>query len=554
MKGLDLTLSADKKMVILEIEPLLVDYVIEAKTLLQFIKNSDYSNYCFLDDNIIELSAKLKDAVAHAEMDPIRGTVAEAKDAILEICIAADKMSAELTITSAFMGKTPSIQEVFKILKQHEIIRGISTKRITELLQQANHSEPGLHYSNIVARGLPCRWGKHSRTKIIIESALQRILAPKETDEKVDMRDFGEIYCVNADQILAKRMPPTNGRSGFTVTNKKIPTEPGTWLDIKLGRNAYIDENDNNIVRAKIAGLPQIAASGVGVSDVLVSKGVNVATGHINFDGSIIINGDVTEKMRVVAQGDVTVNGFVESAYIEAGGDVIITQGASGKLQEIDCEIVAQGSAFFQHAQGINVRIKGNLNVGKQLAYSRISCEGEIMVGSPNNPQGKLITSTLNCASSVTAGYIGAISGSKLNIDYTDAYNQVADRYHKINDHFDELVRQNTQHELKVSSINNRKSSPALAEKLALLNKELGLERVFLNWMRINRDECKEKLDNFGKRVLIFANHTLHAGVNVKLNDRTWQSETDHSRCKVVLENKKWKRIPVRGAFVSKSH
>jgi len=45
----------------------------------------------------------------------------------------------------------------------------------------------------------------------------------------------------------------------------------------------------------------------------------------------------------------------VESAYIESGGDIIITEGAMGKVNdtqgEFQCQLVAAGSIHVQHGR-----------------------------------------------------------------------------------------------------------------------------------------------------------------------------------------------------------
>jgi uncharacterized protein (DUF342 family) len=388
--------------------------------------------------------------------------------------------------------------------------------------------------------------GKDSYIKALIPDALERMLTPKITDaEKVNMRDFGEIICVKANQAIAQRMPPTTGRAGFTVIGKELPSEPGNWKQINLGEQAYIEETQENIVLAKIAGLPKVSNAKVDVDNVFVSKGVNVATGNINFDGSIIINGDITEKMQVVAKGDVTVNGFVESAYIEAGGNIIITLGASGKLQNADCEFKSGGSIYVGHAQGVNIQANGDLIVDKQLAYSNVCCKGHITVGKINNPLGKVFASTISCNKSISAGHVGAVSGSSLILDYSESYNKMIETHERLLEQFESLSSTNADHEIKISKIKNRKPSAALEEKLALVTQELELERVFLNWLRINVDESKELIDNFAREAKVVANRALHHGVTIKLNNKKWQAKEEYKKCQIVIENKEWVYEPL---------
>jgi uncharacterized protein (DUF342 family) len=546
MKGLELKLSPNKRAVEIKLEPLLLESGIEAIAVVQAFNQSKYSGY-FLDESaVLSVCDAFKQAQENNEMEPIEFIIAQAIDAEIEIGIAGDKMVAEVTLTSPFMGDIPSVDDIFNILANHEVVRGISKKRIKNLIDKTAKAEGGRHFSDLVAKGLPPRMGKDSYIKALIPDALERMLTPKITDdEKVNMRDFGEIICVKANQTIAQRMPPTTGRAGFTVIGKELPSEPGNWKQINLGEHAYIEETQENLVLAKIAGLPKVSNAKVDVDNVFVSKGVNVATGNINFDGSIIINGDITEKMQVVAKGDVTVNGFVESAYIEAGGNIIITQGASGKLQNVDCEFKSGGSIYVGHAQGVSIHANGDLIVDKQLAYSNVSCKGHITVGKINNPLGKVFASTIKCNKSISAGHVGAVSGSSLILDYSESYNKMIETHDRLVEQFESLSSTNADHEIKISKIKNRKPSAALKEKLALVTQELELERVFLNWLRINVDESKELIDNFAREAKVIANRALHHGVTIKLNNKKWQAKEEYKKCQIVLDNKDWVYEPL---------
>lgn len=546
MKGLELKLSPNNRDVSVKLEPLLLETGVEAIAVTQAFKQSEYSGYYLDESAVLSACDAVQDALANCEMEPVQVTIAHAKDAEIEITISGDKMVAELTITSAFMGNLPSNDDIFSILAKHEVVRGISKKRIQRLLDKASNTKGGRHFTDLVAKGLPPKMGKDSYIVGLIPNALERMLSPKLTDkEKVDMRDFGDIICVQENQAIAKRMPPTEGRAGFSVIGKELVSELGKWKKINLGKLAYIKDGQENIVFAKTSGLPKVSNAKVDVDDVFVSKGVNVATGNINFDGSIIINGDITEKMQVIAKGDVTINGFVESAHIEAGGNIIVTQGASGKLQNQDCTFIAGGTLFIGHAQGVSIQANSDLIIDKQLAYSDVTCKGNITIGKIDNPLGKIFASTIRCNKTIQAGQIGAVSGSSLVIDYSLIYNKIVETYDRLVEQFDNLSTTNADHEIKISNIKNRKPSAALTEKLSLVTQELELERVFLNWLRINVEENKALIDNFPREAKVVANRTLHHGVSIKLNKKTWQANKEYGKCRVVMENKDWVYEPL---------
>ena len=164
--------------------------------------------------------------------------------------------------------------------------------------------------------------------------------------------------------------------------------------------------------------------------------------------------------MNIVATGDVTINGFVESATINAGGDIIITEGAMGKVNDSNTVystvLKAKGSVHIQHGQGIDISCNGDVTIGRQLAYSRITCRGKVTVGPIAQPNGNIFACTIKSQNKVSAGTFGAVSGSNLSIDFSDGFNTLLER----KDTLDELVRmlkQNyTRHNDRMVIINSK--------------------------------------------------------------------------------------------------
>ena len=53
------------------------------------------------------------------------------------------------------------------------------------------------------------------------------------------------------------------------------------------------------------------------VDEVLNVKQVDIRHGHVEFEGSLLVTGDVMPGMRVKTSGDVVIGGFVEGGYID---------------------------------------------------------------------------------------------------------------------------------------------------------------------------------------------------------------------------------------------
>ena len=65
------------------------------------------------------------------------------------------------------------------------------------------------------------------------------------------------------------------------------------------------------------------------VNPVVEVDAVDLTTGNINFEGSLQVRGDISATMEVRVTGDVVVNGTMEAALVEAGGNVTVRAASS---------------------------------------------------------------------------------------------------------------------------------------------------------------------------------------------------------------------------------
>lgn len=546
MKGLSLNTNNEKSKLIASVDPLVFGPLLNKEELVEFVNASDFGHFHLSANSILELEESIAIAADEDDMTTITQIIGELKEVAVSIALSEDNMECTASISATSGSMLPNINAVKEQLKTAGVKRGVSEKRIRQLLQMALDNASDKPVKIVVAKGLPPRKGKDSIIKPTVPNAIDRILAPQESnDSKVDMRNLGDILSVDARQVVAKRTAPTKGRSGFTVTNKKLPAPPGEWKVIKLGANTAISEKNENTIIATVSGQPKFKNNVMNVDDTFTSKGVNVGTGNIKYNGAVVVNGDITEQMQVVADGDVTVNGFVESALIRAGGDIIITQGATGKMNIEDCQLIAGGSIFIQHGQGLDIVSGKDIHIAKQLAYSKVKCRGEIIVGSGESPMGNLFASSIICHKTVRAGSVGAVSGSQLTIDFSEGYNVLAHRAEALADLFNTLSNANADHEIKIAALNSRHIPAQLKKKLATLTNELDSERILLNWLRLAKEEMTQKKQDYEMHARIIANKELFPGVVVKLNKKMWKAEKEYQRCRIILENGAWLYDPL---------
>ncbi len=81
-----------------------------------------------------------------------------------------------------------------------------------------------------------------------------------------------------------------------------------------MGSGTVVSDSDANLLMSAISGMPKYRDQTMNIDDTFICSGVNVGSGHVNYEGAVLVNGDVTEKMQIKAAGDVTINASLPKA------------------------------------------------------------------------------------------------------------------------------------------------------------------------------------------------------------------------------------------------
>ncbi|MCW8108741.1 FapA family protein [Alteromonas ponticola] len=550
MQGVTVSLDDTKNHIDLKLEPTLFNKEADMRDIMAAISDSEFSEFYISESTLKSAIDKANHYFKNKEETVVSERIGEKRNAEVEFRFENENMLATLVLVTPYGGKIPSLQTLKTLAQKYNVRKGFSIKALKAVIKQAREVKPGTVIEKVCAKGLPPREGKNSRFIPLVPNALERVLRPQNSDgSRVDMRNLGEVICVKAQTEVLRRTPPTSGRKGFDVKGNVLEATSGEWQDFKMGDNTAVSEKDENVLVATIGGMPKWRDMVMNIDDTYICNGVNVGTGHINYDGAVLVNGDVTEKMIIKASGDVTINGFVESAQIESGGDIIITEGAMGKVNDsassYSCQLTAAGSIHVQHGQGLDLQCTGDITVGRQLAYSRLKCGGSVIVGQLDNPQGNLFACDVVSQNKVIAGTLGAVSGSTLKVDFSPGFNLLLER----KDSLDELLRQikenNLRHKEKLDFIKKKLIPTDLKSKVDEALELLKNEEALLHWIEAKASMMKESKDKYQSEIRLIANKRLYAGVSVKLNNRNWRSEREYDRSQVKYEGHQWHYEPI---------
>ena len=485
----------------------------------QLIDALDASVYCEFEYDISVIRALFADAKLTLSPPFI---VAKALDAKVSIRVDETNMSAEATLIAAQGGEIANFDVVKTALQQAGVQKGISSRAIEEFLGRQFETAAGDSYSAIIAHGRRAKDGDDTKFVRLCATAQDRILSPQvQADGKVDMRNLGAIITVNPGAPLMQRVPPTKGEDGFTVFGDALPAKPGRDFALQVMDGTALDPSNPNILVADAVGVPVALTRGMRVDDVICYDNIDVTTGHVEFDGSVIVSGDVKDGMKVKATGDITVLGFVESATLESNSVITIVQGAIGRKREegedFTCIIKAKGTISLGYAQYSQVSSGQDLMIDRQALHCELSSNRLIRVGKGEKPRGKIIGGRIINALRVETGELGAPSGTKTHV-------QLAQYWHELRDKQSALSELEKSLNSKANALKQARKKaekiPSKQQKQLYLNKIAASdEQIILKLKHVyrNKETLKRKLATLLKTSRVTINELMHPGVELQI-------------------------------------
>lgn len=534
--------------------PKKTDKALTETDIIELISESQYNklrpNNANIKNAIAELNDVLKSLQGSQTGREIQYQVLERIDATISVTIDGDEMGATAEITAAQGGKHLSAKAILTAAQEAGVKKGFSKEELVKLAQLAAREEPNNQVTLQIASGKLAINGKDAEIKPLVESAQSRILRPKKREDgSVDMRDLGDIICVKVGEPLAEKIPLTTGKKGYTVTATPLSPEPGNDVPLVSGEGTAISPSDENILVSKKVGLPKVIANGMEVDEIYKIKNVTVATGNINFTGSVIIDGDVNEGMKVTASGDITIGGFVESATIEAGGDVTISGGIIGRKHDIEktkvtdvkmsVNVNAKGNLYAKYCQYAEIACSKDVRIENQLLHSLLNIQGGLRVGTEEKSNGKLIGGYIKAGTYVSAGIVGATAGSNTIIHFEHEINKLKEHMHEIESRI-KLDSSKTE-ELKAATAKLKKlpKDKVKPEMLAKVVSTYQFHAKRLGEDLLEKEALEKATQDYMESIYVEATERLYHGVQLIIDNYNDRSRREYGPSKMIYKERK---------------
>jgi hypothetical protein len=361
----------------------------------------------------VQTQAASEATQARQELASLRAAESESADGCVDVQISEDRMMAVASFYPPVgAGKLIELIEVQELLIAKGLRFGIDWEKLKSFILSCNTSRRA-NCGVEVARGR--RPSDEISPRLEIEASLLRREAPENpAAQTVDFRAISPFRFVKKGDTLARITPRIKGVAGIDVTGAVVAYGSSSAHSPKPGKNTQVDEG---VVVAQCDGRFVASDSSFWVSEVLQIRGdVDFSTGHIDFAGDVIIQGQIKQGFKVKAGGSLSCAKLIDASEISCGGDLETGQGILGRMQGT---VKVGGSVRAKFIENCYVEAGGDVFVSTGCLNSVINTLGAVSMG----PKGVIIGGKLNAQKGVSAFQIGSNAEVRTEIycgmDYT---------------------------------------------------------------------------------------------------------------------------------------
>lgn len=387
-------LSESDGHVFLSVAPAAARGVLEVRALRDWLAEQGYGQWLLHSD-------ALEHAVRCGNAGEPRTVllVAQRCDARVSVRVAGDAMGATVQIAPAQGGREACVQEVLDALAQAGVTHGIDLQAVAQALASAGEDV-------VVARGTPPQDGRDAAFEELLPAAPPR--TPQvDAQGRIDYRERDSIAMVPAGAWLMRRIPPTPGVAGCTVRGDALPARPGRDAAFATPlAGAQVCAEDPDVLQASLSGQAIRLPTGVMVEPVLRVAQVDMATGNIHYEGTVQIDGDVGQDMKVHASGDIVVGGTVDGGWLRAGGDIRVAGGVIAHAR-----LHAEGAVSARFAEVSQLRAGTVLTLDDSALECELQSLNEITVGGHAPQRGRLIGGCATAMMRIQTPVLGSAAG-----------------------------------------------------------------------------------------------------------------------------------------------
>jgi uncharacterized protein (DUF342 family) len=315
------------------------------------------------------------------------------------IRLSEDKMKASIAIHPSLPDcRSLATEDLEQLIAESGIVFGVNPE---QLLKAKTLIAEGLNEFHIV----PFALGQHSipgedawlEFHLEIGPLAGRLL----NDGTIDFRERKIMVPINKGQIIATKIPATDGTPGITVLGDQMDAKPGKNLSIKTERDARYSTESLQVTAIQDGALSIVRDQVIRVcSRQEIAGDIDYRTGNVESRNCVVVNGSVQPGFQLKADGDLQIGGGVMSSMVSGLSNIVIKGGITGR----NSTIFAGGDADILFIEQGEIRCEGNCVIRKQCYYSNIIAGGDIRC----RKDSVTIGGELVAAGCITVGNVGS--------------------------------------------------------------------------------------------------------------------------------------------------
>lgn len=497
---------------------------------------AEYLEKCRIHDyNLPEIDKAISQATEEMDVFISKQTINEVPE-MAKVRITDDRMLAIIRFyPPSVNGKRMTEKDILNELTRVDVSYGIIEKMIRAYL-----AAPQYCRDIPIAKGKPVVPGKDAQ--IIYQFDTEPTAKPQLLEDgSVDFHQLNLFTSVKEGDLLAELIPAYPGEDGTDVFGKVVHPLKVNRKALKYGRNIRITE-DKTKIYSEVDGDVKLEVDTVFVSNTYtVPADVDNSTGDIDYNGNVVVTGNVRAGFTVIATGDIEVNGAVEGAVLKAGGNIVLKRGMQGMGKG---SLEAGNDIVTKFLESCDVKAGNTINTGSSL-HSNLIAEENIIV---SGRKGFLIGGNVSAGKRIEA----SVFGNKMNTAtslHVGVKPEVMERYKElaffIKEKQEELLEsKQTMETLQKKMKDGQKLLPnqlVMAKQAVEVLKTLGpeIEKATKEYEDIKKD-IEEHTNG---RIVV--NHTIYPGVSIDISNRILNIKDERSRCQFKMKGADVESLPV---------
>ncbi len=359
-------------------------------------------------------------------------------------------------------------------------------------------------------------------------------------DGSVDFFHLNTVTVCGKDQVVAELVPAVPGEAGYDVYGASIQPRQVKDVHFSHGPNLHVSEDGKQLI-SDIDGHISIIQAKIFVSGVLELDNVDTSTGNIeDYQGNLLIKGNITAGFTVKATGDIEIKGVVEGAYVEAGGQITVVRGVNGMEKGV---LKAGKNVVVKYIENATV-IAGENVTTECIINSKVTAGNGIYV---DGKKGFISGGNVRARYQVEAKIIGSDMGGDtvLEVGIDPA---IKERLALLKGENDDLIKNVKKIQPVLLAMQQKikkgdKLSPEQIQQVKMLSEQLiGCQKKYGE----NQKEIDSLLEDMegADDAVIAVKDVAFAGTRLTISDSTMVLKTAYNYCRFVKKHGEVSMIP----------